>query len=61
MKVKSYAILSNAVELCVMYGWNRAHKHTDTPSEDEIKTQIQQAIMNEICEWFSFSDEDVSE
>lgn len=61
MKVKSYAVLSNAVELGVMYGWNRAHKHTDTPSEDEIKTQIQQAIMNEICEWFSFSDEDVSE
>jgi hypothetical protein len=59
MKVKTYAVLDNAVELGVMYGWNRAHKYTDNPSEGEIKTQIHQAVMNELSLWFSFDDEDV--
>jgi predicted Zn-dependent protease with MMP-like domain len=42
------------------YGWRRAHKHTDTPGEEAIVDQIVQGVLNEICEYFDFDDEDRS-
>lgn len=35
-------------------GYNRAHKHLENPSEELIKQQIYDAVMNEICEYFMF-------
>ena len=57
MKVKTYSVIDRAVVDGVNYGWNRAHKHTNSPSEDEIKQQIMMAVMQEICEWFDFEPE----
>jgi hypothetical protein len=57
MKVRTYVVLDNAVEMGVNYGWNRAHKHTDSPTEEQIKQEIWHAVMNEITEWFTFDDE----
>ena len=57
MKVKTYAVIDRAVIDGVNYGWNRAHKHTNSPSEDEIKQQMMMAVMQEICEWFDFEPE----
>ena len=57
MKVKTYAVIDRAVIDGVNYGWNRAHKHTNSPSEDEIKQQMMLAVMQEICEWFDFEPE----
>lgn len=45
-----YKILSRAVEEGIVYGWNRAHKHTDAPGEEAIKDEMERAVMNEICE-----------
>ena len=59
MKVKTYAVIDRAVADGVNYGWNRAHKHNNSPSEDEIKQQMMLAVMQEICEWFDF-EPDVS-
>lgn len=56
MKPKMYSILNNAVEIGVNYGWNRAHKYTDTPEAETIKNEMMIAIMHEICEWFSFDE-----
>jgi hypothetical protein len=52
VKVKAdiYKILSRAVDEGIAYGWNRAHKHTDSPNEETIKDEIERAVMNEICE-----------
>ena len=45
-----------ALELCIKngidYGWNRAHKHTDTPNENVIKQEMEEEIWNQIFEWF---------
>jgi hypothetical protein len=30
----------------------RAHKHDHNPTEDHIKAEIDQAVINELCEWF---------
>jgi hypothetical protein len=52
--VKSYNVISRCVEEGINYGWNRAHKHTSTPTPDHVKAEIEQAILNSICEYFDF-------
>ena len=56
MKAKEYNLITQCVETGVMLGWNRAHKHTDTPDPDTIRNAIEQAVLNEICEWFDFDE-----
>ena len=38
----------------VAYGLNRAYKHIDNPTTEQIAEKIRQAIMREICEFFEF-------
>jgi hypothetical protein len=40
MKVRTYPVLCRAVEEGVAYGWQRAHKHIDTPDAETIEEQI---------------------
>jgi hypothetical protein len=49
-------VLSRAIEEGVSYGWQRAHKHTETPDPQLIKETIEQAIENSICEVFTFDE-----
>ena len=56
MKANEYKILEECVERGVDYGYQRAFKHTDNPSEDVIKECISRNIMMEICEYFNFED-----
>ena len=44
------------IENGASYGVMRAFKHTETPDIDTIVEQVEQAVMNEICEWFDFED-----
>jgi len=50
LKLDGYAIIERAVEEGLLYGWTRAHKHTDTPDKDELLEQQHMAIMNQIAE-----------
>lgn len=56
MRVKPYDVLARCIEEGIAYGWNRAHKHTDTPSEDHVKEQMTTAILGEVSEYFDFGD-----
>ena len=58
MKANDYIVLQHAVEQGVMWGWNDAHKHVDEPDEMQIKDAMHNAIMNEICTWFRFEEND---
>jgi len=58
MRPKTYKVLDMAVEDGVRFGWCRAHKHTDKPSEVDIQNEIQRAVMNSICEWFNIDNEE---
>jgi hypothetical protein len=58
VRVNVYAVISRAVEDGVSSGYRRAHKHDDAPSEAHIINEIEQAVMNEICEVLQFGDED---
>lgn len=56
--VDAYAVLSRAVEEGVRYGWDRSHKHTDTPTPTDIQDQITNAVMNAVCEYFKFGEQE---
>jgi hypothetical protein len=57
IRARVYPLMREAVEVGVAYGWQRAHKHVDNPTPEAIKEAIVQAVMTEISERFSFSDD----
>ena len=58
MKVKMYPLIERLAEEGIEAGWNRAHKHTDTPDEEEIKRCIKQCIVLGFYEAFYFDQEE---
>jgi hypothetical protein len=50
MRAREYRLMEDCVELGAKRGWSRAHKHTEHPSESDIREVIVQAVMEEICE-----------
>ena len=59
MKLKMYPLIERIVESGTHAGYHRAHKHTDTPSEETIKQCIEQYIMQGFDEYFEFNNEDM--
>lgn len=57
MKVKTRVILEQAIEEGVLRGWRQAHKHVENPEEHVIIDRINDAVMGQIYEYFSFEDE----
>lgn len=53
---KTQPLLEKAIEDGVTYGYRRAHKHTETPTEYEICSAISDAVMLRIAEVFDFVD-----
>lgn len=58
MKVKTYRLIERLVDEGIQGGWNRAHKHTETPSPDSIKYAISEYIMLCFDEAFEFDQEE---
>jgi hypothetical protein len=56
MRVKIRQILEECIASGVAYGYERAHKHTDTPNETHIQGCIVDAIWLEIDERFEFEE-----
>ena len=57
LKLNSYKIISDAIENGIRYGYRRAYKHVENPSEDTIIEQIHLAVMNELCDIINFDDD----
>lgn len=51
-------LLDKCIEDGVRIGYERAHKHTDTPAKDYLLQVIGAAIDNELDEWFVFDNDD---
>lgn len=58
MKVRTRLVLNECVERGAARGWRMAHKHVETPTEEVILERIEDAIMAEIYEWFSFEEDE---
>lgn len=56
MKVRMYNLISECVEKGAAYGYQRAFKHTDSPSEGYILQAIHDSIMNELAEYLIFDE-----
>ena len=61
MKPKFDMVLDMCLENGIERGWNRAHKHSDNPTEVAIKNQIYECIMEDLHEWFDFEYNGVDE
>ena len=57
VKINAYKVIDDVVDRAVRYGYTRAHKHVDNPTEDKIIEEIHRAVMNELCEILQFDDE----
>ena len=56
MKPKFRNVLELAIEEGVRLGYNRAHKHIESPQPDSIVEHITENIMLCLDEWFDFED-----
>jgi hypothetical protein len=58
MRIKIYQLIEQIVQTGTEAGYDRAHKHTDTPNESTIKQCIEQYIMQGFDEYFEFNNEE---
>ena len=58
MKPNFHKVLEIALEEGVRYGYNRAHKHVENPTEGAIIDSIVEQVMNSFDEWFDFDEKD---
>ena len=58
MRIKMYELIERIVEQGTEAGYNRAHKHTDTPDEATIKQCIERYIMQHFDDYFVFDPEE---
>ena len=58
MNPDAYKVLVLAVETGVALGVRRAYKHDSKPSDEAIIAAVERAVIDEICEWFKFDQED---
>jgi hypothetical protein len=56
MKPKFRVILEQAINEGVSYGYRRAHKHLENPTEEQICEHIEEQVMSSIYEYFDFDD-----
>lgn len=60
MKPKTRVILEMAIEEGVRRGWHQAHKHVENPTPSAIMESIDEAVMSQIYEYFTFDEADYS-
>lgn len=58
MKPKFRVLLEMAIEEGVRRGYSRAHKHVESPTEGAIIEHIEECVMSQIYEYFTFDEED---
>jgi hypothetical protein len=56
IKINSYTVIQRAVEEGVAYGVRRAYKHTDDPTQEQISTEVENAVMSALCEVLQFGN-----
>lgn len=61
MKVRENVILFEAIKSGVIFGWNRAFKHTDEPSISLIEENIIENVLTCACEYFNFNNDYINE
>ena len=58
MKPKFHIVLETAIKQGVSYGYSRAHKYVENPTEGAIIDSIVEQVMNSLDDWFDFGEEE---
>ena len=58
MKPNFRKVLEIALNEGISYGYRRAHKHVENPTEGAIIEAIEDAVMSAITDYFTFEDDD---
>jgi hypothetical protein len=58
LRVKTYALISDAIDKALEAGWRRARKHNDTPSPEWIVESQHRYIMAALDEIVAWDDEE---
>ena len=58
MKPKFHIVLETAIKQGVSYGYQRAHKYVENPTEGAIIDSIVEQVMNSLDDWFEFGEEE---
>jgi hypothetical protein len=61
MKAKTMRVLEECIDKGLNYGWRRAHKHDDNPTQTTIMLMQSEEIINEIYEWFDMGDDNAAD
>lgn len=57
MRVRERPVIEQCVEVGVMRGIRRAFKHSETPSREDLEREAIRAVLEEVNEWFEFSED----
>ena len=58
VRLNAYAVITRAIDEGVALGYRRAHKHTDAPTEIQMRDALEQAVMEALCEVLDFGDDE---
>lgn len=56
MKPREYQLMQECVDRGVSYGLHRAKKHLESPSDEQFKEAIAEAVMASVAEYWTFDD-----
>jgi hypothetical protein len=56
MKPNVRVVIEMCIERGITYGYQRAHKHTTSPSFNQISEAIEAAIWEQLYEYFVFAN-----
>jgi hypothetical protein len=51
-------VIEQCVEVGVMRGIRRAHKHTDAPTREDLEREVIRAVLEELAEWIEFDEDE---
>ena len=54
VRFRAYSIIEQAIDSGLELGWNRAHKHTATPSKEHIIECMEVAVMEFLTDVVDF-------
>lgn len=56
MTPDAYKVMRMAVETGVAVGIRRVYKHNPAPTHEAIAEAVEEAVIDQICEWFRFEE-----
>lgn len=56
VRINAYEVISRAVEEGLRYGYRRAYKYTEDPSEEHILEELRNTVMASLSEVLQYDD-----